>query len=77
MEHYNYVNCVIMLDEKEGYFASGSGDSLIKIWKLHEYKSIRTLEGHTNYIICLEVKNIYLVDLLIKISFNGIGIADN
>jgi len=44
-----------MLNETKGYFATGSADKLIKIWKLNEYKSIRSLVGHTNSIICLEV----------------------
>jgi len=44
-----------MLEETEGYFATGSDDKLIKIWNLNKSISVRTLQDHTAGIICLEV----------------------
>lgn len=39
---------------------SGNRDHLIKIWDIATFKLLRTLEGHTGSVLCLQVWCIYV-----------------
>ena len=51
--HRGAINCILSLDN--GYIASGSNDSTIKIWDPNTGECIQTLEGHSGPVKCLAI----------------------
>lgn len=51
--HHGAISCILSLDN--GYIASGSNDSTIKIWDPNTGECIQTLEGHSSPVKCLTI----------------------
>ena len=53
--HSGAINCLILLTNRNGHVASGSDDKTIKIWNVENGKCLKTLRGHKDAVMGLDV----------------------
>ena len=58
-EHTGAVNDIVILID--GSICSCSSDKTLKIWHQTEGSCIRTMEGHTNWVLCLSVTSTHKI----------------
>lgn len=67
--HDNLINFVLTFTSKnEKMIASASNDNSIKITRLRDYKTIKTIQAHTDWVIALAMTNINGSDVIASAS---------
>ena len=66
MGHEAPVNAVQF---KNNMIVTGSGDRSVKVWSLKDGSAIRSLDGHTRGIACLQFDGDFVVDSILKVVF--------
>lgn len=44
--HTDKINAIIFVDEEKGLLASGGGDTMIRIWDIHQKKMIKAFTNN-------------------------------